>query len=65
MDRSDDTTRGGGLLPDIDMYRYEGNNSTYLKISRRGTRGNRGELSTQSLQGLPDSRADILNNTKE
>ena len=49
MDRTDDITRGGGLLPDIDMYRYEGNNSTYLKINRGSTRGNRGELSTQSL----------------
>ena len=64
MDRSDDTTRGYSVLYTIrDMYRYEGNNSTYPKISRRGTRGNRGELSTQSIQGIPDSRADILNNT--
>ena len=63
MDRSDDTTRGGGLLPDIDMYRYERQNLTYLKVSNCNYDRNRGELSTQSIQGIPDSRADILNNT--
>ena len=49
MDRSDDTTRGGGLLPDIDMYRYERQNLTYLKVSNCSTDRNRGELSTQSI----------------
>ena len=63
MDRSDDTTRGGGLLPDIDMYRYERQNLTYLKVSNCNYDRNRGELSTQSLQGIFDSWADILNNT--
>ena len=63
MDRSDDITHSGGLLPDIDMYRYERQNLTYLKVSNCNYDRNRGELSTQSLQGIPDSRADILNNT--
>ena len=63
MDRSDDTTRGGGLLPDIDMYRYERQNLTYLKVSNCNYDRNRGELSTQSIQGIFDSWADILNNT--
>jgi len=49
MDCTDDTTRGDDLLAEIDMYRYERHNSTYLKINRGRTHRNRGELSTQSL----------------
>ena len=64
MDRSDDITHGYSVLYTIrDMYRYERQNLTYLKISNCSTDRNRGELSTQSIQGIPDSRADILNNT--
>ena len=41
----------------------EGYNRTYDKTHGGGFDWNRGELSTQSIQGIPDSRADILNNT--
>ena len=64
MDRSDDITRGYSVLYRIrDMYRYERQNLTYLKVSNCNYDRNRGELSTQSLQGIFDSWADILNNT--
>ena len=64
MDCTDDITRGDDLLAEIDMYRYEGYNSTYHKVNSGCTDRNRGELSTQSIQGLFDSRADNLNNNK-
>ena len=49
MDSHDDTAHSNDLLAEIDMYRYERHNSTYLKINRGRTHRNRGELSTQSL----------------
>ena len=49
MDCHDDITRGDDLLAEIDMYRYERNNSTYHEINSGRTDRNRGELSTQSI----------------
>ncbi len=50
MDCTDDITRGYSVLYTMrDMYRYERQNSTYLKINSGSTHRNRGELSTQSL----------------
>ena len=54
MDRTDDTPHGGNLLFKVDMYMYEGYNSTYIKVNNRRIDRNRGELSTQSIQGLLD-----------
>ena len=54
MDRTDDTPHGGNLLFKVDMYMYEGYNSTYDKINNFSINRNRGELSTQSIQGLLD-----------
>ena len=49
MDCTDDTARSNDLLHEIDMYMYEGYNSTYDKINNFSTHRNRGELSTQSI----------------
>ena len=50
MDRNDDITHGYSVLYRIrDMYRYERQNLTYLKISNCNHDRNRGELSTQSI----------------
>ena len=49
MDCTDDTARSNDLLHEIDMYRYEGYNSTYHEVNSGSSDRNRGELSTQSL----------------
>ncbi len=54
MDCTDDTARSNDLLHEIDMYRYERYNSTYHEVNSGRTNRNRGELSTQSIQGLLD-----------
>ena len=46
MDRTDDITRGGGLLPNVICIWYEGNINTYHKTNSGGTDRNRGQLST-------------------
>ena len=64
MDCTDYTPRGGGLLPNVICIWYEGNNSTYHKVNSGCIDRSGGELSTQSIQGIFDSRADNLNNNK-
>ena len=54
MDGHDDITRSDDLLAEIDMYRYERYNSTYHEVNSGSSNRNRGELSTQSIQGLLD-----------
>ena len=49
MDRTDDTARSDDLLFKVDMYMYEGYNSTYHEVNSGSTHRNRGELSTQSI----------------
>ena len=63
MDCTDYTPRGDYMVVMICIW-YEGNNSTYHKVNSGCTDRSGGELSTQSIQGIPDSRADNLNNNK-
>ena len=52
------------LYGGYDMYEYEKYNSTYHKVNSGCIDRSGGELSTQSIQGIFDSRADNLNNNK-
>ena len=63
MDCTDYTPHGDYMVAMICIW-YEGNNSTYHKVNSGCTDRSGGELSTQSIQGIFDSRADNLNNDK-